>query len=353
MSSNNIGLYDDDDDDDETPLKFNIVSHPTDFPLGVLYDKLKSEEIVIPKFQRKLVWKMSQASRLIESFLMGLPIPPIYFYTDKNQKLLVIDGQQRLLAISSFFDNSFDNGKSKRPFKLKAINKNSDYYDKSFDEFTDADKIKLKRVVLRSIISEQIHPEEDDVSMYYIFERLNTGGTELKDQEVRNCIYHGKFNDLLNKLNDYHNWRIIYGDQNTHKNKKDVIYILRYMALYHYSSEYKKPIKDFLSRFMKKNQHASESFLKDEEERFKKTCDKMIECLGNTPLNRSGSMLNPSLFDAVFIAFAKNIDNISPNIKIKFNQLLENETFQNCIGKGTTDSINVKKRLDLAEKMFD
>ena len=87
--------------------------------------------------------------------------------------------------------------------------------------------------------------------------------------------------------------------------------------------------------------------------RFKKTCDKMIECLGNTPLNRNGSILNPSLFDAVFVAFAKNIDNIDPNIKPKFNQLLENETFQNCIGRGTTDSINVKKRLDLAEKMFD
>ena len=352
MSSNDTGLYND-DDDDETPLKFNITSHPTDFPLGVLYDKLKSGEIVIPQFQRTQVWNLPQASRLIESFLMGLPIPPIYFYTDKDQKLLVIDGQQRLLAISNFFDNRFGDETSKRQFKLKAINKQSNYYDKSFNEFTDAEKLKLKRVVLRSIISEQLYPEEDDVSMYYIFERLNTGGTELKDQEVRNCIYHGNFNDLLNKLNEYPNWRIIYGDKNTHKNKKDVIYILRYMALYHHSSEYKKPIKDFLSRFMKKHQHAPESFLKDEEERFKKTCDKMIECLGNTPLNRNGSILNPSLFDAVFVAFAKNIDNIDPNIKPKFNQLLENETFQNCIGRGTTDSINVKKRLDLAEKMFD
>ena len=122
------------------------------------------------------------------------------------------------LAISKFFDNRFGDETSKRQFKLKAINKQSNYYDKSFNEFTDAEKLKLKRVVLRSIISEQLYPEEDDVSMYYIFERLNTGGTELKDQEVRNCIYHGNFNDLLNKLNEYPNWRIIYGDKNTHKN---------------------------------------------------------------------------------------------------------------------------------------
>ena len=72
MSSNDTGLYD--EEDDETPLKFNIASHPTDFPLGVLYDKLKSGEIVIPKFQRTQVWNLPQASRLIESFLMGLPI---------------------------------------------------------------------------------------------------------------------------------------------------------------------------------------------------------------------------------------------------------------------------------------
>ena len=109
----------------------------------------------------------------------------------------------------------------KKPFKLKGINKNSPYFDKSFSEFSLEDQRKLKRLVLRAIITEQISPSNDNTSIYHIFERLNTGGTELKEQEIRNCVYHGKLNDLLNKLNEDKYWRLIYGvDQYNHEIKK-------------------------------------------------------------------------------------------------------------------------------------
>ena len=133
----------------------------------------------------------------------------------------------------------------------------------------------MKRLVLRAVVTEQKHPEDDDTSMYHIFERLNTGGTVLKDQEIRNCIYHGKLNDLLNNLNTYPNWRKIVGNPQINKNKKDVQLILRYMALYHHSDQYRKPIKDFLSRFMNKNKdkNIDDAFLENEEIRYQKNCD--------------------------------------------------------------------------------
>ena len=261
-----------DNDESYTPLQYSIRTYSADFTLQVLCDKINDGEIIIPPFQRKNVWTITQASRLIESFLMGLPIPQIYLHLDKNEKLLVIDGKQRLEAIFNFFEHK----NSKKPFKLKGINKNSPYFDKSFSEFSLEDQRKLKRLVLRAIITEQISPSNDNTSIYHIFERLNTGGTELKEQEIRNCVYHGKLNDLLNKLNEDKYWRLIYGVDQYNRNKKDVLYILRYMALYHDGNKYKKPMKEFLSTFMSKHRNDSDNFLHDEKIRFEKTCEMMM-----------------------------------------------------------------------------
>ena len=353
MDNPNIDLYDE-DEDDETPFNYNISTYPADFTLEVLHEKWLKDEIIMPDFQRENIWSARQASRLIESFMMGLPIPPIFLYLDEEEKLLVIDGKQRLETVFDFFKKSSGDMQTKRPFKLTNINKKSDYYNKSYEEFSEIDQRKLKRLVLRAVVTEQKHPEDDDTSMYHIFERLNTGGTVLKDQEIRNCIYHGKLNDLLNNLNTYPNWRKIVGNPQINKNKKDVQLILRYMALYHHSDQYRKPIKDFLSRFMNKNKdkNIDDAFLENEEIRFKKTCDNIIKYLGDPPLHKTGS-LSAALFDSIFIAFAKNIKVTNPDIKDKFNKLLLDTEFQDCTGKATTDSNIIQKRLKLAEGLFN
>src|SRR6266702_8126606 len=84
------------DDENSPSLEFTIATYPTDFTLEILAQKLAKEEIEIPPFQRGFVWSKAQASLLIESFMMGLPVPQIFLYTDEDQKLLVVDGQQRL-----------------------------------------------------------------------------------------------------------------------------------------------------------------------------------------------------------------------------------------------------------------
>jgi uncharacterized protein with ParB-like and HNH nuclease domain len=89
------------EDSESTPVEFEIATYPADYTLEVLFQKWKSEDIVIPKFQRGFVWKISQIS-LIESFMLGLPVPQIFIYTDPEQKSLVVDGQQRLKSIFSF-----------------------------------------------------------------------------------------------------------------------------------------------------------------------------------------------------------------------------------------------------------
>src|SRR5205823_3167538 len=143
---------------------------------------------------------------LIESFLLGLPVPGIFFYKAKNQRLLVIDGQQRLKSVFAFMDNKFPTTGKK--FYLRNVR--SQWDGKSYERLDEADQIRLRDAVLRATIIEQIDPS-DHSSMFHIFERLNTGGTSLRPQEIRNCIYHGALNDALLIWNTNADWRKLLG----------------------------------------------------------------------------------------------------------------------------------------------
>ena len=339
------------EDDAITPLKYSIHVIPADYTLELLYHKWRCNEIVIPSFQRSYVWNINQASKLIDSFMMGLPIPPIYFHISNDEKNTVIDGRQRLQTIFYFFDGFFgeaDHKGKRKEFKLVGINKTSPWFDKRFDDFTEADKRLLKNFVLRTILVKQVDPKHDHSSVYYIFERLNTGGTPLNDQEIRNCVCSGTLNVLLVELNRYASWRHILGKQKLDSRQRDIQLILRYMSLFHDSQEYKRPMKDFLTNFMNKNRNPSKDFLHEEEHRFKQTCDLIIDCLGQRPFNPKGA-LNPSTFDAIFVAFAKNFDSIPSDISKRVELLRDDDEFKKLTSKATTDPSTVLKRLKLTE----
>lgn len=339
-------------DGETTPLEYDIAIIPADFTLEVLYLKWQKKEIIIPKFQRSFVWTIIQASRLIESFMMGLPIPPIYFYVEPDQKNLVIDGRQRLQSIFYFFDGYFgepDQFDKRREFKLDGINEKSRWYKKKFEDFSEEDQRKLKNSVLRTVLVSQNNPKEDHTSIFHIFERLNTGGTSLQDQEVRNCVFAGKLNHMLLELNTYENWRKILGKPKRDVRQKDVQLILRYMSLFHYSENYRRPMKDFLSEFMDLHRDPPPDFIEQESSRFKRTCTLLIEKIGERPFNPKGG-LNPSVFDSIFIAFANNIDSCPEDIKERLSHLRENQDFQKLTSEGTTNTDVVQNRLRMAEE---
>ena len=180
-----------DEDYENAPSEYEISTYPADFTLEVLYQKWNANEFIIPEFQRSFVWKQVQASKLIESFLVGLPVPAVFLYTErKSQKYFVIDGQQRLKSIFYFFEGYYDEetNNHRRVFHLKGLSPESKFHGKKFDDLRDEDKRKLNNSVLRSFVVQQLNPD-DDTSMYHIFERLNTGGTFLTNQEIRKlCI---------------------------------------------------------------------------------------------------------------------------------------------------------------------
>ncbi len=322
---------------------YKIVSYPADFTLQVLYEKWKNDELIIPKFQRKFVWTVGQASRLIESFLMGLPVPEIFLYKEPTQRQIVIDGQQRLKSIFSFFDGELPDG---RPFYLTDVNER--WAGKTYEDLGEADRRRLRDSVLRSIFVEQIDPK-DRTSIYHVFKRLNTGGTSLTPQEVRNCVYHGPFNDLLVKLNEDSQWREIVGSPVPDKRMRDVELIARFLALTESHRAYTKPMKEFISNYMEEYQNSEDNrrFV----DTFRKTVKAIVEGLGPRPFHiRRG--LNAAAFDAVMVAFATVRRGVPRDIRSRYNELLKDKAFQEATTSGTTDELAVQSRMNRAQQVL-
>lgn len=344
--------------DHESSLRtFEILTYPADYTLEVLVDKWRKRQIVIPRFQRRFVWSQVQSSKLIESFLLGLPVPAIFLYSDPiTNELLVVDGQQRLKTIAYFFEGFFgDEEQGRRTvFRLAGLEEHSPYFGKTHEELEVSDPAafaKLNDSVLRAFVIKQLDPA-DDTSIYHIFERLNTGGTLLHPQEIRNCIHQGPLNDTLIALNSDPNWRKIYGRPKADKRQRDVELILRFLGLLYSADVYDKPMKDFLNRFMRLNRDPDVDTLQTFIESFRATTNAVLTALGERPFHiRAG--LNAAVFDAVYVAVARHRDRaVSNALAERYRRLVSDERFSDLIGSATTDKDVVDKRLALAESVL-
>jgi len=235
---------------EESPkLEFEILNYPADTTLKGYLQQKQDGVLTVPSFQRRFVWDHVKASKLIESFLIGLPVPGVFLYKPRvGSTYQVIDGHQRITAVTSYLSGLIGDTK----FRLKGV---ADKWNGlSFDELDESDRFKLEQSVMRATIIQQLDPM-DDRSIYMIFERLNTGGVNLNPMEVRRCVYYGPFVDSLDELNDDPNWRICISKQEPDKRFRDVELVLRVLAMSEHSREYEKPMKGFLSNFTADNKN--------------------------------------------------------------------------------------------------
>jgi len=244
---------------------------------------------------------------------------------------------------------------------LSQLSENSKYHSKAFDDLSEGDQIKLKDSVLRTFIIQQLKPE-DDSSIYHVFERLNTGGTFLNNQEVRNCVYYGKLNELIRtKLNLNKDFREIIGKPEPDKRMGDNELILRFLSFTGDLSNYSKPLKDYMSRYFKRHRNPSDEFMEATENTFNRTCRIVIEVLGPKPFHVKRG-LNVAVYDSVMTAFASNASAFSDginkeiieNYRSKYDELVKALDENNLISGATTDEEPVRKRFNLAEQiLFD
>ena len=322
---------------------YEIRTQGADLTLELLSQKYADGEIVIPDFQRNYVWPIKKASKLIESFLLGLPVPQIFLYQEaKKRDLLVVDGQQRLLSSHFFLRGTLADGTT--VFKLKGVKQK--WEGKSYVDLDEGDKRRLKNYILRATIFEQIDPA-DDKSVYEIFERLNTGGIPLTEQEVRNCINRGQINPFLEKLNLHESWRSLLGKAAPDKRMKDIELLLRILSLIEGWGSYKKPMKDFISAYMARHVDLSQNDQDRLESIFKSTMDYIFREAGTGAFRLPGGRVNVAVLDSVVVAVGNiGVANVI-DLSNKLQGIKANKSYLEYVSNSTTDDDSVKGRIKM------
>ncbi|HEV7660907.1 MAG TPA: DUF262 domain-containing protein [Allosphingosinicella sp.] len=349
-----IEELDTEEEQDDAPyVEFDISVSPSDPTLELLVQQINRGDILIPFYQRKYVWKIEQASALVESFLMGLPVPQVFLHVNADDQLEVIDGQQRLMSIKYFMEGYFgeedDRGK-RQVFKLKGLSERSEYNGKTFKDLSERDQRKLRNATLRAINIKQLKPNLTNESVFHIFERLNTGGTRLKPQEIRNAVYRGKIVERLQSLNETPGWRTILGITKADKNQKDVELILRLYALFENWDSYEKPMLRYLNNAM----NADRAFDSAKAKRFSKRFPEVVKVVNDAlhrPFRPRG-LLNSAVLEAVMITLLEDENVGAKQLKARYGKLLKDADFQDAITGSTTDTLVLKTRLEIALDML-
>lgn len=348
-------LDQDENDDDVAPVKYDISTYGADYPVDGLVKRLQKGDIFIPDFQRDYVWNQSEASRLIESLLLGLPIPGVFLAREsEGNKLLIIDGQQRLKSLQFFYEGFFnpkDEQRTKRIFKLVKVQKS--FEGLTYEKLEENDRIKLDDSIIHATIIKQEAPDDENTSIYHIFERLNNGGKKLTPQEIRTAIYYGGLNDMIEQLNGYKDWREMFGPVSARLKDKELI--LRFLASYYNEKKYSKPMVEFLNKFNKKYRNPTDEFKADSSKLFKDTITFLKNNVGRNAFRPEG-VLNVSVYEGVTVGAAKVIrERGMPNAE-KFKKvhqdLLSNADFLKSVTSGTSDDAVFKERHTIVDKYF-
>jgi len=359
-----FSIVEDDNEELEVPeAKRLVYTDQGDPEIDSLYRKWKDGDLVVqPDFQRGFVWDITRASRLIESILLDIPLPVIYLSQEKDGKEYVIDGQQRLTSFFSFIDGKLPDPQLPfgKDFKLGKLNVFTELNGKFFKDISREFQKKIRYYKIRTIT---FRKESEPELKFEVFERLNTGAVSLNDQELRNCIYRGQYNELLIKMSLDETFRNLLGIKKPERRMKDVELVLRFASFFHSTyMNYKPPIKKFLNNDMEKYQFISDVDKQKLVNAFKNSLSIINSLLGVNAFKRfhKGDSTNPnghwerkqfnaSLYDILMDSFARVDKNAAfrhlDAIREAYIELLTNDQdFIDVIELSTSSSQAVQTR---------
>ena len=356
-SAEELGADDvDDDAADEgevAPVRYSITSFGVDYDVEGAVKRLKRGDIKVPTFQRNYVWNIAEASRLIESLLLGLPVPGIFLASEPETKqLLVIDGQQRLKSLLFFYEGQFaplETKETVKKFKLTKVQKHLE--GKTYEDLTEDERRTLDNSVIHATVVKQDSPEDDDTGMYHIFERLNTGGRKLLPQEIRAAAYHGPLTQLLATLNGNEDWRKIFGLKSPRL--KDQEMILRFLAFRLGWESYSAPMTEFLSKFAKQYRYLSDADQIRFSALFNEAVSKVHGTVGERAF-RIARSLNAAIFDSVMVVVSEMLERGASfeDFAQKYEGLLKDSTYRDAVSRGTANETNVELRIRQARELL-
>lgn len=327
-------------DEEKDVLTSEIINMPASFTLPEFSNKLNKGIFYKPNFQRNKVWNAKGQSRFIESLLFDYPVPQVFLYKEqKKEAYLIVDGYQRISTIHAFLNNEF---------KLQDVC--DEYNHKKFDELPEEAQERLRNRQLSACIIRQINPN-DIQTLYHIFERLNTGGQNLNNMEVRRAVSYGTLVEELEKLNTDENWRRVLGKKEVDKRFTDLELLLRLVAFYEKWDDSVAEMRDygsmkpFLNRYLSENRDNSK---KDFSSRFTKATKFVIDNLGDKPFTLY-TRYNYVILDSVMTAIIARDSEIE-NLKEKFEQLKDNVEYKAIYEakQGTISLKSVNDRVRIA-----
>ncbi len=305
------GVEDVDEHDVAGPGTTVLTYFGTDFDIHGLVRRLENGDVVVPTFdpsqdtgsglegfQRRFVWRKPQMDRFIESLLLGYPVPGIFLVQGPDKRLLVLDGQQRLRTLHAFISNLY----RENPYVLENVG--DQFHRLSYPKLPDDMRREFDNTFIHATIVRHDESPEGYRGVYQLFERLNTGGTNLQPQEIRVALFHGRYVELLRALNEVPEWRDLYGKRS--ERLKDQELILRYLAMLHDRAEYSRPLKIFLNDFLDRNQDASAKRCKDDRELFTSAVQLISSDIGPRAF-RPVRNLNAAFVEAVLVGVAERL----------------------------------------------
>ncbi|MFS7246835.1 DUF262 domain-containing protein [Rahnella inusitata] len=348
---------------------YNINSWGADLSFRELITMYDEDELIKPELQRNYVWEKVEASRFIDSLLLGLPVPSVFLANTEDENKLIIDGYQRIMTVYDFVKGIWS--KDRKVFKLSNSEKiNEKWRGKAFSELDASEQRKIKSTTIHAIIFEQTHPNDNDTSLYQIFERINSGGRSLISQEIRNCVYQGKLNTLLIELNQNPKWRALFGSVEIEPRMRDMEFILRVFSLNNeqirLSGSGNLSLKKLLNEFMGSKNNNTDAAIAFFKEDFNKTIDFIYEKIGTeaffnivqTSPPRIRRRFYPTIFDAIYIATSMHLRSNRQITERNFEslrlELLQNSDFRNHISSGTMQIDNIHGRISMVlRKLYD
>lgn len=365
--------------------EYDLTATPNDFNVSTIFNFIEAGAVKVPGFQRNYVWDIRRASKLIESLILGLPVPQVFLYEEDKNSFLVVDGQQRLMSVYYFVKGRFPRSNARARLRMIALEKGcipEDVLedDELFQPFSlslpsrlqsPPNKFHGKRYIMlgeykrtldlrpiRNVIVKQNAPKDDDSSVYEMFNRLNTGGVNLSPQEIRSSIYHSEFFEALYKINGKESWRRILSKEQADLHGKDVEILLRAFALLLDLPNYKPSMVKFLNQFAKKAKKYSRENIQYLESLFDSFGTGVASLEADIFINPRSKRLNVALFESVFYASCKSaarnrsIDIIQPTIS-DIQAVANDEEWKQASTDATTDKSNVCKRMARACNLIE
>jgi Protein of unknown function DUF262 len=358
--------------DDQIEEKIGEVrTESFDLSFGEIINLYSQAELIIqPEYQRLFRWSSQQKSRLIESILLELPIPQIFTIENTDGVLELIDGLQRLSSVIQFIDvDVLNKGKEEKdllePLRLEGCDQIVELNGKSFEEMSLRLKLRIKRSSVRTVI---IKRQSKSFLRYEMFKRLNTGGSILSPQEIRNCSSRMlgeegvNFYSFLQENALYPNFLTCTEtlSQSEKDQKGDEELVLRFFAVKNAQHLFQKSVRDFLDSYMESILLGKLTFeYKSEAVEFRRLFDYLKNVLGSgsfvryrdtTPIGA----LAPAYFEAISIGTYRVLDKIQriPDslVKEKIIQILQTEAFKDNIGPGSGTKTKLSNRISNIEQ---